>query len=171
MPGRWFSSVPPLGGRYRSPEARGRGVSVCSLGIAPTPPQFTNGMDTETIEVLEAGGICDITTTGAKSGEPRRIEIVFHQFDGEYFITGKPGFKRDWLANLIENPAFTLHLKRGLEADLSAKAEPISDPATREAVLFRILTESWDNEPSKAQHILPRWVEEAPLVKFQVESN
>ena len=126
-------------------------------------------MDAKTTAALEAGGICDITTTGAKSGAPRRIEIVFHHFDGEYFITGKPGSKRDWLANLKSNPQFTLHLKKGVSADLEAQATPITDDAERSSVLYRILTESWGNEPSKANHILPRWVSGAPLVSFALD--
>ncbi len=131
-------------------------------------PAWGLAADMNTATALETGGICDMTTIGAKSGQPRRIEIVFHQFDGEYFITGKPGFKRDWLANLTANPDFTLHLKRGVEADLPATAEPITDNDERARVLYRILTESWGNEPSKAEHILPRWVSEAPLVKFDL---
>jgi len=125
-------------------------------------------MDTQTATALEAGGLCDITTIGARSGQPRRIEIVFHHFDGRYFITGRPGAKRDWLANLIANPEFTLHLKGGHVGDLDAKAEDITDNEERAAVLYRILTESWDNQPSKANHILPRWVAGAPLVKFDL---
>ncbi len=125
-------------------------------------------MDPQIAAALAAGGICDITTTGAKSGRERRIEIVFHQFDGEYFITGKPGFRRDWLANLHANPRFTLHLKGGVDADLDATAEPIADEGERARVLYRILTESWGNEPTKAEHILPRWVSGAPLVRFRV---
>ena len=122
----------------------------------------------ETKEALEAGGICDITTTGAKSGEPRRIEIVFHHFDGEYFMTGKPGFKRDWLANLKANPKFTLHLKSGVTADVEVIATEITEQARRGDVLYRILTESWGNEPDKANHILDRWVSQAPLVRFEL---
>ena len=125
-------------------------------------------MDDQTNAALEAGGIADITTIGAKSGQPRRIEIVFHHFDGEYFITGKPGFKRDWLANMKANPGFTLHLKRGVEEDLAVTATPITDPDTRAKVLYRILTESWGNEPAKADHILDRWVSQAPLVSLQL---
>lgn len=97
-----------------------------------------------------------------------RIEIVFHQFNGRFYITGKPGFKRDWLANLNTNPDFTVHLKRGLTADIPAVAKEITEGAQRAEVLYRILTESWDNAPSKAEHILPRWVEDAPLVEFTV---
>jgi len=112
--------------------------------------------------------VVDITTVGAKSGADRRIEIVFHQFDGKYYITGKPGIKRDWLANMIANPQFTLHLKDGVTADVPAEAHEITDGDQRATVLYRILTESWDNEPAKAEHILPRWVDEAPLVEFTV---
>ena len=125
-------------------------------------------MDDRTTTALQAGGVCDITTTGARSGLPRRIEIVFHHFDGKYYITGRPGTKRDWLANLIANPAFTLHLKGGVEADFNATAEAITEEQERAEVLYRILTESWGNEPSKANHILPRWVSGAPLVKFDL---
>jgi len=125
-------------------------------------------MDTTTRDALARGGVIDITTVGAKSGADRRIEIVFHQFDGKYYITGKPGFKRDWLANMIANPQFTVHLKDGMTADIPTEAHEITDEDQRATVLYRILTESWDNEPAKAEHILPRWVDEAPLVEFTV---
>jgi hypothetical protein len=123
-------------------------------------------MDPETNRALSNGGIVDITTVGARSRVERRIEIVFHHFDGRFYITGRPGAKRDWLANMIANPGFVLHLKRGVQADLSATANAIVDNDVRAEVLYRILTESWGNEPSKAEHILPRWVDGAPLVEF-----
>jgi deazaflavin-dependent oxidoreductase (nitroreductase family) len=125
-------------------------------------------MDAAASDALARGGVIDITTVGAKTGANRRIEIVFHQFDGSYYITGKPGFKRDWLANLIANPQFTLHLRDGAGIDVSASAREVTDEDQRVAVLYRILTESWDNEPTKAEHILPRWVADAPLVEFTV---
>ncbi len=110
----------------------------------------------------------DITTVGARTGVHRRIEINFVHLDGSYYITGRPGNRRDWLANLKANPAFTVHLKRGLTADIAAEAEEITDEDQRADVLYRILTESWGNEPSKADHILPRWVTGAPLVEFTI---
>ncbi len=125
-------------------------------------------MDTTVKNALDRGGVIDITTLGAKSGTHHRIEIVFHQFDGSYYITGKPGYKRDWLANINANPEFTVHLKRGLIADVAAKANEITVDDRRAKVLYRILTESWGNVPAKAEHILPRWVEGAPLVEFTV---
>ncbi len=123
-------------------------------------------MDDTITAALEAGGVVDITTTGRKSGAPRRIEIYFHHFDGDYYITGRPGFKRDWLANLAADPHFTLHLKRGVRADLPAAATPIEDRDDRARILFRILTESWGTAAEEARSDLDRWVDGAPLVRF-----
>lgn len=120
-------------------------------------------------EALAAAGIADITTTGRRTGRPHRIETAFHCLDGELYLTGKPGFPRDWMANLRANPEFTLHLKRGVEADLAAKATEITDPIERADVLYRILTQSWGNPEDKANAILPRWVDGSPLVRFTVE--
>jgi hypothetical protein len=122
-------------------------------------------MDARATEALTAGGIADITTTGRRTGRPHRIEMAFHHLDGEWFLTGKPGIRRDWLANLTSRPQFTLHLKR-IGVDVPCAAEPITDPDERAAVLYRILTESWGNDPDKARAILPRWVDGAPLVRF-----
>jgi hypothetical protein len=32
----------------------------------------------------------DITTLGARSGTPRRIEVWFHRIDGRWYLTGMP---------------------------------------------------------------------------------
>ena len=53
------------------------------------------------------GGVVEITMVGARIGRNHRIEIVFQHFDGGYCITGKPGFRRDPLANMNANPEFT----------------------------------------------------------------
>lgn len=123
-------------------------------------------MDANITKALEKGGVVDITTTGRASGLPRRIEIFFHQLDGDYFITGRPGRKRDWMANLIANPEFTLHLKHGVTADLPAVATEVTDRDERETAIFRILTESWNTSPEQARAGLDTWVEGAPLVRF-----
>lgn len=125
-------------------------------------------MRTTAEDALARGGVIDITTVGAKTGANRRIEIFFHQFDGNYYITGRPGHKRDWLANLTANPQFTIHLRDDARTDVSAEARVIRDTRERERVLYKILTESWNNEPAKAKHILPTWVDNAPLIEFTV---
>lgn len=123
-------------------------------------------MDAAFQDAYDSGGVVDITTIGARTGAPRRIEINFLALAGQYFITGSPGNKRDWLANMKKHPGFTLHLRGANAVDVSVEAREITDPDERAAVLYRILTDGWGNEPSKAQHILPRWVEAAPLVEF-----
>ena len=116
---------------------------------------------------LEAGGICDITTTGARSAKPHRIEIAFHYLDGEFYIAGKPGFKRDWLANLKANPGFTLHLHDGF--NVTGRATEITDPAERDRILYAIRTRSWNVDPDKARATNATWVETSPLVRFTVD--
>ena len=125
-------------------------------------------MDSTTAAALAQGGIADITTIGRKTGRPHRVEIGFIPLNGEYYITGRPGRQRDWLANVSANPDFTLHLKRGVHADIPVSAEVITDSEERETVLRRILLEAWDNPPSKVDHIIGRWVAGAPLIRFEV---
>ena len=78
-------------------------------------------MDEGIRNALSVDMVVDITTTGRKTGLPRRIEIWSHFFDGRVILTGSPG-KRSWYANLVANPSFTYHLKHGVPADLSAVA-------------------------------------------------
>jgi len=139
------------------------------MGITGPGESFRASMESDITEALSEGGIADITTTGRRSGQPRRIEIVFHNFDGDLYIGGRPG-KRGWLANLIAQPQFTLHLKRGVKADISARAQEITDPEERASLLYRMLTESWGSDPDKARDALPKWVDSAPLVKVTLES-
>ncbi len=88
---------------------------------------------------LERGHTIDITTTGRRSGEPRRIEIVFHNIGGRIYISGIPRpDKRDWLLNLEANPRFTFHLKSRVSADLPAVARVIDDDAERREVLTHV---------------------------------
>jgi deazaflavin-dependent oxidoreductase (nitroreductase family) len=97
-------------------------------------------LDNSVRQALQRGGLVDITTTGRRSGRPRRIEIVYHVIDGHVFISGRPNAarRRAWLANLETNPVFTFHLKRGVQADLPARARVIEDPAERRAILVHV---------------------------------
>jgi deazaflavin-dependent oxidoreductase (nitroreductase family) len=80
--------------------------------------------------------VIDITTTGRKSHKPRRLEIVLHNIDGRLYISGAPSrTRRGWLANLEVNPNLTIHLKRGIAADLPGTAREITDPTERRQVL------------------------------------
>jgi len=108
-------------------------------------------MDDAIRRALSKGQVIDITTTGRTSGVPRRIEIVFHGFDGHVYISGMPRAdrRRSWLANLEANPHLTFHLKRDLKADLPATARIISDEAERRTVLSKVLT-AWPGQDLEA---------------------
>lgn len=85
-------------------------------------------------QALDQDETIDITTMGRKSGQPQRIEIWFRRVGGRTYITGTPG-PRDWYANLLAEPHFTFHLKGSVQADLPARAQPITDVSERRRIL------------------------------------
>jgi deazaflavin-dependent oxidoreductase (nitroreductase family) len=113
---------------------------------------------------LGADPTIDITTTGRRSGRPRRIEIWMLDVDGRFFITGTPG-RRDWLANLRADPSMTVHLKRRAGVDLSGRAEIVSDPATRRRVLEH-LGAHWYRDQAALDELVAR----APMVEVTFDS-
>jgi deazaflavin-dependent oxidoreductase (nitroreductase family) len=106
---------------------------------------------------LQRPQLVDITTHGRKTGQPRRIELVFHNVGGRIVISGRPGFPRGWVANLKADPRMTFHLKGELVADLPALGRVITDRAEREQLLAPI-ARLWRID-------LPLMVRSAPLVE------
>ena len=106
---------------------------------------------------LSRGHTIDITTIGRRSGQPRRIELVFHNIDGHVIISGLPG-RRDWYANLVANPQLTFHLKGAVKADLPARARPIIEPAERRTVMQRVAA-NWGRTD------IERMLQHSPLVE------
>jgi hypothetical protein len=111
----------------------------------------------------------DITTTGRRSKEPRRIEICFYRFEDSTYLSGIPTPRtRDWLLNLQDEPHFTFHLKHGVVADLPAVATVITDPVERRRV-FSEFVEDFDrrNGPDSPwpRSSLDEWVAHSPLAK------
>ena len=97
-------------------------------------------MDERVRRSLTHGHTIDITTTGRRTGESRRIEIVFHNFDGRLYITGMPRPRtRAWIHNLEADPHFTFHLKGPVSADLPATARVITDEAERRAIFSKVI--------------------------------
>jgi deazaflavin-dependent oxidoreductase (nitroreductase family) len=121
-------------------------------------------MNEQIKRALERGRTIDITTTGRKTGEPRRIETWYHYLDGRIYLTGTPG-KRDWYANLRANPDFMFHLKQDVVADLAARAQPIDDQTERRAVFTRILR---NIDRSKD---LESWIAGSPLVEVEFRES
>jgi deazaflavin-dependent oxidoreductase (nitroreductase family) len=121
-------------------------------------------LDDRIRRALNRGHLIDITTIGRRSGEPRRVEIVFHVFDGRIYISGAPRSerRRSWLANLETNPSFTFHLKGALSADLPATARIITDEAERREIISRIIATSWRNQD------LETMVAYSPLIEVSI---
>jgi deazaflavin-dependent oxidoreductase (nitroreductase family) len=116
-------------------------------------------MDEAVAQALEDDPTIDITTTGRRTGEARRIEIWMLVVDGRFFITGTPG-RRDWLANLLADPHLTVHLKHGVVQDLPARATVVLDVEARRHVLTHVAA-SW----YRSQSVLEDLVANAPLVE------
>jgi deazaflavin-dependent oxidoreductase (nitroreductase family) len=115
---------------------------------------------------LSRGGTVDITTTGRRTGQPRRIEIVFHRIDGRIWISGMPSpRRRSWIANLAADPRLTLHLKGPIAvADLPATARIVDDPAERRTILERV-ARAWRRTD------VDRMVAQSPLIEVILDDR
>ena len=120
-------------------------------------------MDEAVRQALAQDTLIDITTTGRKTGRPRRIEIWFHDQDGRILITGSPG-PRGWYVNVVANPRFTWHFKQSLKRDVAAEARPITDEAERRAVFERML----QVEARMAHVDVDDWTKRSPMVDVEL---
>jgi hypothetical protein len=111
----------------------------------------------------------DITTIGARTGRPRRIEVWFYRVDGQIYLSTSPA-RRSWYANILKNPSFTFSLKNNAaRVDLPAIGTPVRDPRQREAVFRSIiadLNQPW-NPAGIPQPVEPleAWMAGSPLVR------
>lgn len=109
----------------------------------------------------------DITTTGARTGMARRIEIWFYRAGGEIYLTTQPA-SRSWYANLLANPEFTFHLKHGVKADLTATAQPVLDRDARHRIFSEIIDDL--NQPLHSGYLsqpvqpIEEWMDGSPLM-------
>ena len=93
-------------------------------------------MDDAIAHALATDLTIDITTTGRKTGQPRRIEIWFHNLDGDLYLSGLPR-PCSWYANLCAHPDFTFHFKESAQADLAARATPVLESDARRDIIGR----------------------------------
>ncbi|WP_406323487.1 nitroreductase/quinone reductase family protein [Streptomyces sp. NBC_01637] len=110
----------------------------------------------------------DITTIGARSGLPRRLEIYFWRVEGRWYLANMPT-PRSWYANLLTHPHFVFHLKHDVRADLPATAVPVTDPATRRRVLAAIIEEAQGHGQDLGTTDLEAWVARSPLVEIHFD--
>lgn len=120
-------------------------------------------LDDRTLRALSRGHTIDMTTTGRRSGEPRRIELVFHNIEGRIFISGMPSRReRQWLKNLRVDPRLTFHLKGAISGDLPATAREVTDPAERRRVLEHV-ARAWRRNDVDVM------MELSPLIEILIE--
>jgi deazaflavin-dependent oxidoreductase (nitroreductase family) len=119
-------------------------------------------MDEKITQALQRDRTIDIITTGRKSGKPRRTEVWFYRAGGKFYLSGSPG-RRDWHANLLANPQFTLHLKESIKADLPARAVPIIDESARRQIMSEILRDL------NMSRDLEAWIKGSPLIEIVFE--
>jgi deazaflavin-dependent oxidoreductase (nitroreductase family) len=121
-------------------------------------------MDERVRRALAHGQVLDITTTGRRSGEPRRIEIVDHVIDGRIYISGMPSRRtRAWIHNLSADPRLTIHLKGPVTADVPATARIVTDEDERRRVFAWIATHAWRNADPNLMQALSPLIEVSPL--------
>jgi deazaflavin-dependent oxidoreductase (nitroreductase family) len=131
----------------------------------PASSEGVAQVDDDVRDALSQGHTIDITTTGRRTGEPRRIEIVFHVIDGRIFISGTPRNRtRAWIYNLEADPHLTFHLKGQVTADLPATARVITDDAERRRVSEWIATNAWKGSDVEAM------VAASPLIEVTIEA-
>ena len=118
-------------------------------------------------QALATDQVIDITTTGRKSGQPQRIEIWFHRVNGKYYITGSPG-RRHWYANVLAQPEMTFHLKQSSQADLPARAIPVTDTKEMQRILQGM---SALKERVGAKELKNKWAKESPLIEIQFRES
>ncbi len=114
---------------------------------------------------LEHSQTIDITTTGRRTGQPRRIEIMQHWIGGRIYISGMPRADRTraWLLNLESDPRLILHLKGAIRADLPGVARVITDDAERR-VIFASIVQTWTGQDIET---MTRY---SPLIEVTVDA-
>ncbi len=115
---------------------------------------------------LSHSQVIDLTTTGRRSGQPRRIEIFLHHDDDQLYITGMPRADRtrDWIHNIAADPHVVVHLKQSVVADVAATARVVTDPEERRPYI-EAAARRWRRTD------VPEMMQHSPLIVLTVDSE
>ena len=115
---------------------------------------------------LQQSQVIDLTTTGRRTGQRRRIEIFLHTDDGQLFITGMPRADRtrDWIYNIEADPQVVMHLKQSVVVDVPATARVVSDPEERRP-LIEAAARRWGRTD------VPEMLRHSPLIVLTVDGS
>jgi deazaflavin-dependent oxidoreductase (nitroreductase family) len=81
-----------------------------------------------------------LTTTGRRSGLPRRTALTFQPLDGRYLVLAGMGTRSDWYRNLLAQPRVEVRIGA---RRFAARAEPVLEPARRRMLAPGIAAQ-WD---------------------------
>ena len=115
---------------------------------------------------LNHSQLIDLTTTGRRTGRPRRIEIFLHHDHGRLFITGMPRADRtrDWIHNIGADPHVVVHLKQSVIADVPAVARVVTDPDERRPFI-EAAARRWRRTD------VPDMLRHSPLIVLTIEDD
>ena len=115
---------------------------------------------------LNHSQVIDLTTTGRRTGQQRRIEIFLHSDDEQLFITGMPQADRtrDWIYNIEADPHVVLHLKQSVVVDVPALARVVTDPDERRPFI-EAAARRWRRTD------VPDMLRHSPLIVLTVEDS
>ncbi len=122
-----------------------------------------NTLDDATRAALNQSQVIDLTTTGRRTGQPRRIEIFLHHDDGRLYITGMPRADRtrDWIHNIAADPHVVVHLKQSVVADVPATARVVTDVDERRPFI-EAAAKRWRRTD------VPEMLQHSPLIVLSV---
>ncbi len=82
-----------------------------------------------------SGYFLTLTTTGRRSGMPRRTPLNYAILDGRVYLLSGFGTRADWYRNLVADPRVSLALPGRV---LEGRAEPVLDPAEAERAALAV---------------------------------
>ena len=123
-------------------------------------------MDDAVRTALHRSQVIDLTTTGRRTGQPRRIEIFLHDDDDRLFISGMPDAQRtrDWIRNIAADPRVVVHLKQSVVADLPATARVVTDQDERRP-LIEAAARRWGRTDVEAM------LDHSPLIVLSIDED
>ena len=74
----------------------------------------------------------DLTTIGRKSGQPRKVELRFLFYQGNFYATSTRVQGKHWCQNMIKNNAVHVTVK---SVKFACTAKQVTDAALRKQVL------------------------------------
>ncbi len=105
-----------------------------------------------------------ITTTGRKSGQPRRTSIEYHSYKGRKYVMNGYGMRSDWYRNILADPRVTIQTADGTERCRARRLTSDEELATayefvQSNPLFRWFVEALGFKMSKQEFIAQkdRW--------------